>query len=88
MFRAKAPHFHEPDTSQVTKISEQHIANAALHKASPIAVVEKEIPPVKIELSCYIESQMMVHSFVYDNSMSLFKNGLPVLLPCMHAWLS
>ena len=78
----------EPDTSQVTKISEQHIANAALYMASPIPVVEKEIPPVKIELSCYIESQMMVHSFVYDNSMSLLKNGLPILLPCMHAWLS
>ena len=74
MFRAKAPHFHEPDTSQVTKISEQHIANAALHKASPIPVVEKEIPPVKTELSSYIDSQMMVHSFVYDNSISLLKN--------------
>ena len=71
MFGEKALHFHEPDTSQVTKISEQHIANAALHKASPIPVVEKEIPPVKTELSCYIETQMRVHSFVYDNSMSL-----------------
>lgn len=85
MFRVKVPHFHEPDTSQVTKIYEQHIANAALHKASPIPVVEKEIPPVKIELSCYIESQMMVHSFVYDNSMSLLKNGFQVYyLAYMH----
>ena len=88
MFRAKALHFHEPDTSQVTKVSEQHNAKAALYKTSPILVVEKEVPPVKIELNCYIESQMMVHSFVYDNSMSLLKNGLPVLYPCMHAWLS